>query len=116
MYLLLYYFIIYAVFYKDTPFILRHRRILEAFRVEWCNSTPRFASLPERENKNIKYFTLPTSNENIIFNILFSPNRNRPSTYRDYIYTSFYITIGSKYIQTPIHHIQLLKHIQSFGK
>ena len=31
------------------------RRIPEAFRVEWQNSTPRFASTPERRNKNIKY-------------------------------------------------------------
>ena len=29
--------------------------ILTALRVEWRNSTPRFALLPERGNKNIKY-------------------------------------------------------------
>ena len=34
-------------------------RILEALRVEWRNSTPRFASTPQRRNENInvnKYF------------------------------------------------------------
>ena len=35
------------------------RRVLEALRIEWRNSTPCFASVPERRNENInlsKYF------------------------------------------------------------
>ena len=33
------------------------RRILEALRAEWRNSTPRFASTPERRNKDINLNT-----------------------------------------------------------
>ena len=43
------------------------RRVLEALRVEWRNSAPRFASTPERGNENInvnKYFT-SRRNDNI---------------------------------------------------
>ena len=32
------------------------RRFLEALRVEWRNPTPRYTSLSERKNENIKYF------------------------------------------------------------
>ena len=39
------------------------RRILETFRVEWRNSTPRFSSTPERRNKTINL------NKYLCFNI-----------------------------------------------
>ena len=32
------------------------KRNSEEFRVEWWNSTPHFALIPERRNENIKYF------------------------------------------------------------
>ena len=32
------------------------RRILEALSVEWRNSTPRFASTPERRNRNYQHY------------------------------------------------------------
>ena len=38
------------------------RRILDPLRVAERNSAPRFASLPERGNENIKYFYLPSGN------------------------------------------------------
>ena len=47
---------VHSVPIKKLP-LPTFRQILKASRAEWRNSTPRFASLPERENKNIKYFT-----------------------------------------------------------
>ena len=40
-----------------TPLIPGRSRILEALCIERGNSTPSFATLPERENENIKYST-----------------------------------------------------------
>ena len=39
-----------------TLWLHSFRWILEALRVEWWYLTPCFASLPERENENIKWF------------------------------------------------------------
>ena len=44
------------------------RQSLEAMRFKWQNSTPRFASTPERRNENIKYFI--SWNENRTRNLL----------------------------------------------
>ena len=38
------------------------RGILDGLRVEWRNSLPRFASLPDRVNENIKYFFFSSGN------------------------------------------------------
>ena len=40
----------------------RFHRILEALRVELCNSTPRFASALEQGNENIKYSIFSNGN------------------------------------------------------
>ena len=39
----------------STTAFFTFRRVLEALRVEWRNSTPHFTSTPERRNVN-KYF------------------------------------------------------------
>ena len=57
-------------------------------RVEWRNSTPRFASTPERTNENInvnKYFTSSsgyrTHNQSILQSHLVSLRHDRPKLY-----------------------------------
>ena len=42
--------------------LLTSRRILVVLFVEWRNSTPRFASTPERRHENVKYFISSSGN------------------------------------------------------
>ena len=70
---LFYYFILYIICLASRfkqNLVLRY--FLEALRIEWRNSTPRFALLLERESKNFLYLIFKNENRTHSMSRLYS--------------------------------------------